>query len=191
MAWLAACAAAACSSSGGGGGSAADPPATGTDAAAGSCPAASKTTIGDKCAPCLQTYCNDEQSAYAGPNWATASYAMAGGACGDWFACIARCECNAAASCDCKMSSDCQSAAMTVETCTMQNCASACGNSVTTNTGEGICVYGNSAAPCPASGIVGCCKTSAQELCFYGTVTASEGMVICSDMPGGVWSATP
>ena len=189
--------AASCSSSGGGGSTdpaAADAsPAAKDSAPSSACPGTGAATIGDKCAPCLTMFCNAQQVAYAGPNWATASYADDTGACGDWFMCIGKCGCGDSSCSDkCSMSSACQSAATTVVACTMQNCSNACADMITTSSGTGLCLYeSDSPNPCPASGIIGCCKATAQEICFYPPATAATGMLICSDMSAGVWSATP
>jgi hypothetical protein len=195
LAWLAACAGAlaACSSaSSGNGATAADGGMTG--AAASGCPAKDTVTLSAACVPCLTAHCSAEQSAYAGPNWATGSYSSAGGACGAWLSCIPTCGCNDTA-CDTRCSAmmttpGCMSANQAVGACSMQNCAGECAVSAT-SVSNGLCLALNGGT-CPTANLIGCCKTAAQETCFYPPLTAAEGMQTCiNDGDAGTWSTTP
>ena len=196
--WLAALAGAlaACSSSSGDGTAAGDGGTTGTAAASG-CPAKDTVTVSAACVPCLMAHCSAEQSAYAGPNWATGSYSSAGGACGAWLSCIPTCGCNDSA-CDTRCAAmmttpGCMSANQAVGACTMQNCAGECAASVNAAS-SGFCMIQNgSGGTCPTAGLIGCCKMAAQEVCVYPPVTAAEGMQICAGGgdAGGAWSTTP
>jgi hypothetical protein len=136
-------------------------------------------------------HCNAEQSAYAGSNWATGTYATAGGACGGYFMCIAGCGCGATAClAKCGMSPDCMSAGNAVDSCSTQYCSADCAVSAA-SVSNGLCVAVNGGT-CPTAGLIGCCKTATLETCVYPPLTAAEGMQTCvNDGDAGTWSTTP
>jgi hypothetical protein len=194
MAWLAASAAAACSSSSGSASSNAGTAADGggaSDSSSTACPSNDMVMLSSTCVPCLMAHCDAEQSAYAGAAWATGSYSTAGGACGDWFMCIATCPCNDTACLGkCSKSAACTSAGTAASDCTQRSCAGDCAVSFASVAG-GICVAMNGGT-CPTADLIGCCKTATLETCFYPPLTAAEGMQTCvNDGDAGTWSTTP
>src|SRR6201994_2573218 len=178
--WLAALAAAlvACSSSSGNGTTAGDGGTSGPSSS--TCQGSVTYSMSSTCVPCLMAHCNAEESAYAGSNWATGSYASAGGACGDYFMCIAKCGCGATAClAGCAQSADCMSAGNAVDSCTMQSCQADCATSAV-SVSNGLCVAANGGT-CPTANLIGCCKTATLETCFYPPLTAAEGMQTCTN----------
>jgi hypothetical protein len=74
--------------------------------------------------------------------------------------------------------------------------SSSSGSGSACNTGDGLCfqtgypasacaqLMGTSMSSCPTAGLLGCCKMSGLEECFYAPQTATTAMGVCSDESG-------
>ncbi len=155
------------------------------------------------CAQCAEAHCASQATAALG------SGSTCGGACGTYLSCIDACPCDGGgATCfqNCGAPpAACTMALQTLQTCENTNCSTSCTSSSSSSSGSssgsgssgsssggvvsGTCtVYGGNT--CPTANLVGCCKVSGVEVCYYSpTFTASEGQSGCTSI-SGTWSTS-